>query len=119
MSRIDPEMRRTLAAIPSPLIVFDEHTDQICYANAAAQALFAFRGEQPPVRWSNLRVGEDAYRQSVLAPVLMENEQQGQYRRVDGRVFWGVVAFSSLPPADSGLRLALTVVRRLVAGRVG
>lgn len=53
-------MCATLAAIPAPLMVYDEHTDQVCYADGPAQAFFVLDGEQPPVRWSSLCVWEAA-----------------------------------------------------------
>ena len=101
-------MIATLAAIPAPLIVYDEHTDQIRYANEPAQTLFALDGEQGPVCWSSLWIGEKSSGEAVPLPPLAEVKRQAQFRTLDGRTFWGVVALSSLPPTASGLRRAHT-----------
>lgn len=123
--QIDPQVYSTLAAIPSPLVVYDERTDLICFANEPAQQLFGLPGEQPPVRWSSLHAvpdadaaddndaaaidGTGAYPQFTLgrAEAAEGAEQQVYYRTTAGRTFWGMVAAKPLPPVDAGLRLAL------------
>lgn len=109
LQQIDPQVCVTLAAIPSPLIVYEERTDSICFANRPAQQLFALPGEQPAVRWSGLHADEDTYRQFVCAQAERTEgtEHQIYLRTTAGRTFWGIVATQPLPPVEAGLRLAL------------
>jgi len=107
--QIDTQVFSTLAVIPSPLVVYDERTDLICFANRPAQQLFELPDEQPPVRWSSLHAGADSASQLRPGSTAQaeEAEHQVYYRTTAGRTFWGIVATRPLPPAEAGLRLAL------------